>query len=151
MVKTRICSLLMFFSFTGEFPETAFTLLCGFGEDLRPCPSSPVGYRTVTMSYLFPNQSESYVHILSTKSYPSPVGVGLRRGCTLSPILFVIFTVSVSTFCRWLCSLGFISLWPAACNGAVCTRLWSSWARPWPWQGIAPFGLEASLFPKQKS
>ncbi len=42
------------------------------------------------------NQSESCVHILGTKSSTFSVGVGLRQGCPLSPILFVIFMDRIS-------------------------------------------------------
>jgi len=37
------------------------------------------------------NQNKSCVHILVTKSNASTVRVGLRQGCPLPPILFVIF------------------------------------------------------------
>ena len=41
-------------------------------------------------------QSESCVRILGTKSDSFPVGVGLRQGCPLSPILFVVFMDRIS-------------------------------------------------------
>ena len=41
-------------------------------------------------------QSESCVRILGSKSDSFPVGVGLRQGCTFSPILFVIFMDRIS-------------------------------------------------------
>ena len=42
------------------------------------------------------NQSESCVRVLGSKSDSFPVGVGLRQGCALSPILFVIFMDRIS-------------------------------------------------------
>lgn len=42
------------------------------------------------------NQSESCVRILGTKSSTFPVGVGLRQGCPLSPVLFVVFMDRIS-------------------------------------------------------
>ncbi|KAF7658853.1 hypothetical protein LDENG_00007090, partial [Lucifuga dentata] len=42
------------------------------------------------------NQSQSCVRILGTKSDLFPVGVGLRQGCPLSPILFMIFMDRIS-------------------------------------------------------
>ena len=41
-------------------------------------------------------QSESCVRVLGSKSDPFPVVVGLRQGCALSPILFVIFMDRIS-------------------------------------------------------
>ena len=41
-------------------------------------------------------QSESCVRVLGNKSDSFPVGVGLRQGCALSPILFVIFMDRIS-------------------------------------------------------
>ena len=41
-------------------------------------------------------QSESCVRVLGSKSDSFPVGVGLRQGCVLSPILFVIFMDRIS-------------------------------------------------------
>ena len=41
-------------------------------------------------------QSESCVRVLGSKSESFPVGVGLRQGCALSPILFVIFMDRIS-------------------------------------------------------
>ena len=41
-------------------------------------------------------QSESCVQVLGSKSNSFPVGVGLRQGCALSPILFVIFMDRIS-------------------------------------------------------
>ena len=41
-------------------------------------------------------QSESCVRVLGSKSDSFPVGVGLRQGCALSPILFVIFMDRIS-------------------------------------------------------
>ena len=45
-------------------------------------------------------QSESCVRILGTKSSTFSVGVGLRQGCPLSPILFVIFMDRISRHSR---------------------------------------------------
>ena len=42
------------------------------------------------------SRSESCVRILGTKSSSFPVSVGLRQGCTLSPILFLIFMDRIS-------------------------------------------------------
>lgn len=42
------------------------------------------------------SQSESCVRVLGSQSVPFPVGVGLRQGCALSPILFVIFMDRIS-------------------------------------------------------
>uniref|UniRef100_A0AAQ4S6N9 Reverse transcriptase domain-containing protein n=1 Tax=Gasterosteus aculeatus aculeatus TaxID=481459 RepID=A0AAQ4S6N9_GASAC len=41
-------------------------------------------------------QSESCVRVLGSKSKAFPVGVGLRQGCALSPILFVVFMDRIS-------------------------------------------------------
>jgi len=45
-------------------------------------------------------QSESCVRILGTKSSTFSVGVGLRQGCPLSPILFLIFMDRISRHSR---------------------------------------------------
>ena len=42
------------------------------------------------------SQSESCVRVLGSKSVSFPVGVGLRQGCALSPILFVVFMDRIS-------------------------------------------------------
>ncbi len=54
------------------------------------------------------NQSESCVRILSTKLNTFSVNVGLRQGCPLSSILFVIFMDRISRCSRGrrLSSLG---------------------------------------------
>uniref|UniRef100_A0AAQ4Q947 Reverse transcriptase domain-containing protein n=1 Tax=Gasterosteus aculeatus aculeatus TaxID=481459 RepID=A0AAQ4Q947_GASAC len=41
-------------------------------------------------------QSESCVRVLGSKSKAFPAGVGLRQGCALSPILFVVFMDRIS-------------------------------------------------------
>ena len=41
-------------------------------------------------------QSERCIWVLGSKSDSFPVGVGLRQGCALSPILFVIFMDRIS-------------------------------------------------------
>jgi len=46
------------------------------------------------------SQSESCVRVLGSKSDPFPVRVGLRQGCALSPILFVIFMDGISRLSR---------------------------------------------------
>uniref|UniRef100_A0AAQ4PNU2 Reverse transcriptase domain-containing protein n=1 Tax=Gasterosteus aculeatus aculeatus TaxID=481459 RepID=A0AAQ4PNU2_GASAC len=45
-------------------------------------------------------QSESCVRVLGSKSKAFPVGVGLRQGCALSPILFVVFMDRISRCSR---------------------------------------------------
>ena len=42
------------------------------------------------------SQSESCVRILGRKTDSFPVGVGLRQGCALSPILFVVYMDRIS-------------------------------------------------------
>ncbi|KAK5904105.1 hypothetical protein CesoFtcFv8_005702 [Champsocephalus esox] len=46
------------------------------------------------------SQSESCVRVLGSKSDPFPVRVGLRQGCALSPILFVIYMDRISRHSR---------------------------------------------------
>ena len=52
-------------------------------------------------------QSESCVRVLGSKSVSFPVGVGLRQGCALSPILFVIFMDRISRRSRGEAGLQF--------------------------------------------
>uniref|UniRef100_A0AAQ4PCE6 Reverse transcriptase domain-containing protein n=1 Tax=Gasterosteus aculeatus aculeatus TaxID=481459 RepID=A0AAQ4PCE6_GASAC len=52
-------------------------------------------------------QSESCVRVLGSKSKAFPVGVGLRLGCALSPILFVVFMDRISRRSRGEESLQF--------------------------------------------
>ena len=82
-----------------------WTPACGLGEGIRPCPSgSPVGgspeygvsdplIRAVRSLY---DQCQSLVRIAGNKSDLFPVRVGLRQGCPLSPILFIIFMDRIS-------------------------------------------------------
>jgi len=85
----------------GDCPSSLH-VLCGFGEGHAPrimwgilreygVPGPLV--RAIRSLY---KQSESYVHILGTKSSTFSVGVGLRHGCPLSPTLFVNFMDRIS-------------------------------------------------------
>ena len=42
------------------------------------------------------SKSQSCVRVLGIKSKPFTVGVGLRQGCVLSPLLFVVFMDRIS-------------------------------------------------------
>ncbi|KAI3366340.1 hypothetical protein L3Q82_000504 [Scortum barcoo] len=82
-------------------------VLCGSGEGIRPCPSwysvgrsAPCEYgvrgpllRAVRSLY---DRSRSLVRIAGSKSDLFPVHVGLRQGCPLSPVLFIIFMDRIS-------------------------------------------------------
>ncbi|KAI3351207.1 hypothetical protein L3Q82_005760 [Scortum barcoo] len=80
-------------------------VLCGSGEGIRPCPSwYSVGVlreygvrepllRAVRSLY---DRSRSLVRIAGSKSDLFPVHVGLRQGCPLSPVLFIIFMDRIS-------------------------------------------------------
>ncbi|KAI3351315.1 hypothetical protein L3Q82_005865 [Scortum barcoo] len=81
-------------------------VLCGSGEGIRPCPSwysvgsAPHEYgvrgpllRAVRSLY---DRSRSLVRIAGSKSDLFPVHVGLRQGCPLSPVLFIIFMDRIS-------------------------------------------------------
>ncbi|KAI3365904.1 hypothetical protein L3Q82_000734 [Scortum barcoo] len=80
-------------------------VLCGSGEGIRPCPSwYSVGsaprvwgpgplLRAVRSLY---DRSRSLVRIAGSKSDLFPVHVGLRQGCPLSPVLFIIFMDRIS-------------------------------------------------------
>ena len=87
----------------GQTPMHPQRVLCGLGEGIRPCTSgSPVGgspgvsdplIRAVRSLY---DRCQSMVRIASNKSDLFPVRVGLRQGCPLSPILFIIFMDRIS-------------------------------------------------------
>ncbi|KAI3374448.1 hypothetical protein L3Q82_006269 [Scortum barcoo] len=81
-------------------------VLCGSGEGIQPCPSwysvgsAPHEYgvrgpllRAVRSLY---DRSRSLVRIAGSKSDLFPVHVGLRQGCPLSPVLFIIFMDRIS-------------------------------------------------------
>ncbi len=82
-------------------------VFCGFGEGFRLCPSCrPVGVlweygvrglllRAARSLY---DRSRSLVHIAGSKSDLFPVHVGLRQGCPLSLVLFIIFMDRISRF-----------------------------------------------------
>ncbi|KAI3376129.1 hypothetical protein L3Q82_016659 [Scortum barcoo] len=91
--------------FMGVCP-TSPHVLCGSGEGIRPCPSwysvgsAPHEYgvrgpllRAVRSLY---DRSRSLVRIAGSKSDLFPVHVGLRQGCPLSPVLFIIFMDRIS-------------------------------------------------------
>ncbi|KAI3364952.1 hypothetical protein L3Q82_001121 [Scortum barcoo] len=90
--------------FMGVCP-TSPHVLCGSGEGIRPCPSwYSVGsaprvwgpgplLRAVRSLY---DRSRSLVRIAGSKSDLFPVHVGLRQGCPLSPVLFIIFMDRIS-------------------------------------------------------
>ncbi|KAI3353555.1 hypothetical protein L3Q82_020075 [Scortum barcoo] len=88
------------------------------------------------------DRSRSLVRIASSKSDLFPVHVGLRQGCPLSPVLFIIFMDRISRrsqgpegvrfgnhrissllFADDVVLVGFIRPGPSACTGAVCSRV----------------------------
>ncbi|KAI3364813.1 hypothetical protein L3Q82_000923 [Scortum barcoo] len=80
-------------------------VLCGSGEGIRPCPSwYSVGCSASMGSGAFAkgcsvsvhDRSRSLVRIAGSKSDLFPVHVGLRQGCPLSPVLFIIFMDRIS-------------------------------------------------------
>ncbi|KAK3544844.1 hypothetical protein QTP86_027517 [Hemibagrus guttatus] len=88
--------------FVGVYP-TSPHVFCGLGEGFRPCPSwhsvgGALGVRgpcSVSVRSLY-NRSRSLVRIASCKSDLFPVHVGLRQGCPLSPVLFIVFMDRIS-------------------------------------------------------
>ncbi|KAI3364011.1 hypothetical protein L3Q82_001225 [Scortum barcoo] len=94
--------------FMGVCP-TSPHVLCGSGEGIRPCPSwysvfcgsapcsmgSP-GAFAKGCSVSVCDRSRSLVRIAGSKSDLFPVHVGLRQGCPLSPVLFIIFMDRIS-------------------------------------------------------
>ncbi|KAI3360677.1 hypothetical protein L3Q82_002543 [Scortum barcoo] len=82
-------------------------VLCGSGEGIRPCPSwysvgsAPrvwgPGPLLRAVRSLYDDRSRSLVRIAGgSKSDLFPVHVGLRQGCPLSPVLFIIFMDRIS-------------------------------------------------------
>ncbi|KAI3354848.1 hypothetical protein L3Q82_004546 [Scortum barcoo] len=80
-------------------------VLCGSGEGIRPCPSwysvgsaprvwGPGAFARAVRSLY--DRSRSLVRIAGSKSDLFPVHVGLRQGCPLSPVLFIIFMDRIS-------------------------------------------------------
>ena len=91
-------------------------------------------------------RSRSLVRIAGSKSDLFPVHVGLRQGCPLSPVLFIIFMDRISrrsqgpegvwfrepldfisAFRRQCCLVGSFEPGPPACPGAVYSQVWSPW------------------------
>ncbi|KAI3363448.1 hypothetical protein L3Q82_012063 [Scortum barcoo] len=82
-------------------------VLCGSGEGIRPCPSwysvgevlhavwGPGAFAKGLFG-LCADRSRSLVRIAGSKSDLFPVHVGLRQGCPLSPVLFIIFMDRIS-------------------------------------------------------
>ena len=85
---------------------TGLHVFCGLGESVRPCPSgSPVGGAPGVYGVPDPligavrslyDRCQSLVRIAGSKSDTFPARVGLRQGCPLSPILFIIFMDRIS-------------------------------------------------------
>ncbi|KAI3363831.1 hypothetical protein L3Q82_001434 [Scortum barcoo] len=84
-------------------------VLCGSGEGIRPCPtvslvvfcgecSAMYGVREPLLRAVrsLYDRSRSLVRIAGSKSDLFPVHVGLRQGCPLSPVLFIIFMDRIS-------------------------------------------------------
>ncbi|KAI3375876.1 hypothetical protein L3Q82_003763 [Scortum barcoo] len=92
--------------FMGVCP-TSPHVLCGSGEGIRPCPSwysvgsaprvwGPGAFALRAVRSLYDPESRSLVRIAGSKSDLFPVHVGLRQGCPLSPVLFIIFMDRIS-------------------------------------------------------
>ncbi len=71
-------------------------VFCGFGEGIRLCPSGRPVEGTPGVCRSLYDRSRSLVRIAGSKSDLFPVHVGLRQGCPLSPVLFIIFMDRIS-------------------------------------------------------
>ena len=105
--------------FMGVCP-TSPHVFCGLGEGIRPCPFGILW--EVLWEYgvggPLPRavQSRSLVRIAGNKSDLFLVHVGVRQGCPLSPVLFIIFMERISRSSKGPEGVWFGSHWISSCR-----------------------------------